>query len=109
MYTPAKRILKLDEFMPTLEHCMPKLEHFMPKLEDPICKLKGFIPNLKGFRFVFVMGTAFLFTVVAGSERSDNEASDLFAFSESASVQSAFPDYDSLTPDRADVASPRSP
>ena len=54
MYTPAKRILKLDEFMPTLED-------YMPKLEDPICKLRGFIPNRKGFRFVFVTGTAFLF------------------------------------------------
>src|SRR3954451_6118681 len=93
--------------MPNAEEFMPKVGELMPKLLDPISKLKGLASKRKGFRCVFVTGTAFLFTVVAGSERS--EASYPFAFTESASVQSAFPAYGSLTPDRADVALPRSP
>jgi|SRR4051794_20414497 len=63
---------------------------------------------LTGLRLVFsVVGAACLFTVVAGSPRS--EASATFRSSKSASIHRASPAHNPLTPNRAGVALPRSP
>jgi hypothetical protein len=61
-----------------------------------------------GFRLVFtVLGAASLFTVVAGSSRS--EVADTFRSDKSASAQGASPGRYPLTPNWAGLALPRSP